>query len=388
MTVATRKSGLGLDLARLVRELVPLSQAAVLDDAAATRLIRRYGRSIGAEWSVILAHPFDGGPPRFAASHGMPEAARQAYDGHFHRLEPWPAWSRRAGVPFGQPALSQDMASVAEFRRLAYYQDFWRPQADLLHTAGSLFAIDSKCYGHVAFPRSRSFGPYPEITRTLIAQINPHLGAMLATRLRLERTAVGTALARHALAQLDLPAFALTGDGRLTVLNPAAETWLAGQSALRIVAGRWRCADAAVHARLAPVLDPRGRGPAVPVARTVDLAGETCRIERLAVDAQGAGTQGGDRSSWLVLVQPLTETSRRQAEALAHHHGLTPAERHCCMLLLQGLGLAAIARHREVGLETVRSQARHVYAKLGVRGQRGLLAAAARSVPALSGPSR
>jgi hypothetical protein len=91
----------------------------------------------------------------------------------------------RAGVAFGTPALSHEMATVGEFSRLEYYYDFWRPQADLLHTTGSLFAIDSESFGHIAFPRARCFGEYPDSTKHLIASLTLHLGAALGARFTL-----------------------------------------------------------------------------------------------------------------------------------------------------------------------------------------------------------
>lgn len=45
---------------------------------------------------------------------------------------------------------------------------------------------------------------------------------------------------------------------------------------------------------------------------------------------------------------------------------LTPAEHRVLLALLQGNGAEALARHGEVSLETIRSQIRSIYHKLGV----------------------
>jgi DNA-binding CsgD family transcriptional regulator len=78
-------------------------------------------------------------------------------------------------------------------------------------------------------------------------------------------------------------------------------------------------------------------------------------------------------SNGLVCVAVIRRT-HTDAKHLLIRLGLTAAEVEVCACLVGGAPLSAIATSRDVGAETIRSQAKSIYAKLGVRGQSELAA--------------
>lgn len=362
------------DPARKALDLLPglrrLLLEATLDDTALDRFVARLHGGLGCAWAGLIVHPVDGSAPVLAATLGVPEAAQQAYAGHYHRLEPWRESAERAGFGFGMPALSQDMVDIRRFQRTEFYADFWRPHSDLLHTAGNVFAIDGEHYGQIALPRSRDRGPYPAILRDLLVALTPHLAASFALRMRLQQRGLRQALAQSAFARLPEPVFLLPAPGRGVAVNAAAEAWLTARREPRLVRGRWQVgvgpASADLRRFLGMTAPAAGWGPGI--AR-LWLDGGALRLERLPLPA--------DPGKALLLVGDTVQRAATTAATLARRRGLTAAETAVCALLLRGLGPSAIALARGVGTETARSQVRAVYAKLAVTGQRGLLALAA-----------
>lgn len=363
-----RKSGSGLDVPSLVSAWLPLLYRSVVEEQSLRELLRRIGASIGAEWSVVLAHPHDGSAPQLFTTHGLPEAAQRDYAAYFHRLEPWQGYAARAGIGVGTPALFEDMVSVHEFRRTEYYQDFWRPHADLMHTTGSLFAIDEERYGHIAFPRARRFGPYPSAVKNLLAALNPHFGAALRTRFELERQRLRERLLSRAFDSVPEPLLLIDATGRVEIANPAAGTWLLGQRHVRLFASRLICREADAQRALLALLRPPARSHDL-AARSASflLGGEACQwtLTPLIDDSSPGCTQ----HSHLLHVSFPERQQRRMVERWTRANALSLREQEVCLDLLRGQCTREIAAHSGLAVETIRSQIKSLFLKLGVHSQ-------------------
>lgn len=371
-----RKSGTGLDVAGSLASLLPLVYRSVVEDSVISELMTRLGQTIGAEWSVILVHPYAGGAPSFVLGSGIPPAAQTAYDSYFHALEPWPGWSVRAGVGFGKPALSHEMATVAEFTRTEYYHDFWRAQADLLHTAGSLFAIDSESFGHIAFPRARCFGQYPESTKDLISALTPHLGAALGARFQMDRQRLRQRVLERAFDSIEDPVFLLDAHGRTVVANRAAEQWLAQTREVAVKGGRLTLRNQRAQAGLDAVLNSLRSSPAAVKSREFDCQLDgTLAILHLTPLVEDTGIPHGRQACGALIrvTFPHAETEAAVAR-LAARHGFTATESAVCLAVMHGRNPKLIAAERSVSVATVRSQLKALYAKCGCHNQLELAA--------------
>lgn len=365
-----RKSGSGLDVPNLVSGWLPLLYRAVVDDLALRELLQRVGASIGAEWAVVLAHPHDGSAPHLFTAHGLPEVALRDYTDYFHRLEPWQGYAARAGIGVGTPALFEDMVSVGEFRRTEYYQDFWRPHADLMHTTGSLFAIDAERYGHVAFPRARRFGAYPTAVKDLLAALNPHLGAALRARFELDRQRLRDRLLARAFDAVPEPMFLIDSNGCVEIANPAAEAWLLGHRHLRRVGKRLACREPQAQRALSALQQPPALGHGL-AARTAAFAvgGELCQwvLTPLVDDSSPAATRACHGH---VLQVSFPQRRHEQlVERWAEAKGLSLREQQVCLDLLRGQRPREIATDHGLAIETIRSQIKSLFLKLGVHSQ-------------------
>jgi DNA-binding CsgD family transcriptional regulator len=96
----------------------------------------------------------------------------------------------------------------------------------------------------------------------------------------------------------------------------------------------------------------------------------------------GGEVGGAFRGVLLVTIDP----ERRELlgiEGLARSYALSPAETLVCRMLAQGMTLREIADVRGVTLDTVKTQARSIYAKTRTRNRRELVRRACSIVPPL-----
>ncbi|WP_158007402.1 helix-turn-helix transcriptional regulator [Methyloceanibacter stevinii] len=81
---------------------------------------------------------------------------------------------------------------------------------------------------------------------------------------------------------------------------------------------------------------------------------------------------------WIVDPESVPPVSRRATALL---YGLTASEAEVCNLLIDGLTLSGIARARYVSVETVKSQVRAVYQKVGVGSRAALVRQVLATIP-------
>lgn len=186
----------------------------------------------------------------------------------------------------------------------------------------------------------------------------------------------GARLLAGACGALSITAFVLDAFGRVIAMSEKAEALVRRGEMLRLANGILQARsqtqtakmDRAIMfaARLKPGSPPDAQshiplsdisGRHVAMAQAIPLPRDRCDI--------GLGAAA------LLIVD---ERMQSDVAALAAAHGLTTAETEVASLLVKRLRSGEIAERRGVSKETVRTQAKAIYAKLGIGGQSELVA--------------
>lgn len=184
------------------------------------------------------------------------------------------------------------------------------------------------------------------------------------------------------MARLDV-ACALTDAGRnLIYANESARSWLAGQSALRVVDGRICASGCERQRRLADAIR----------AATID---EPPRTVALIFRDEGALLEGtlsvtcvplpGGGQQALLIFGHRARSSGALAELLLGALGLTTAERRLARPLLAGRTLEEASGEAGIKLSTARGYLKAIFAKTGVRRQSEFIAVVGGLVPPVLG---
>lgn len=216
--------------------------------------------------------------------------------------------------------------------------------------------------------RSRAQGPLTDIGRRTLLDLSVHWreAIMLSRTLRAE----GVKLLTGALDRLSVLAVVLDGFGRIVGLTPAAELHTRAGDVLRLRNGSLLTLRTEYQSRLDAMVrcavgNLRNEGKSA----VLHLPGRCSRGATLRAWPLPRENDIGFGAAAMVLIEP-----RATIESALDRAGLTKSERAVIHALFAGCRIDHIARQRDVSIQTVRSQIKSIYAKMGIHTRAGLMA--------------
>lgn len=210
-------------------------------------------------------------------------------------------------------------------------------------------------------------GPVPREAARTLDRLRPHLGraSLLTARLLQERARATV----DTLAMLGLPAGILSFGGRLRSANGLLQEMI--PRVLRDGRDRVVLADQAGDRLLDEALSSSiGHVPhSLPVRATESDPAMVAHLVPVRGDARDLFAN----SPFLLVFTPLRPSKLPGASLLRGLFDLTAAESRIVHGLAAGLSIAEISQKHSIGMETVRTQIKAVFAKTGVRRQAELV---------------
>ena len=280
----------------------------------------------------------------------------------------------------GVPALGRSICSHEELYRTEWYNDWVKPQEDILGGGGVvLFKENRRILSIGGNIRSRDLDRLEQPWMELMALLAPHLRQAF----EMMRTITGRALQQQAHAGAPDPVtsgyFAVTGDRRIVHSDRNGEMLLENGDLLRrdmigrLVFAQWPY-ERAFQIKLAEVAASELHHPGS--FELTDIENEeihTCRVAHVMPDLlpyPGPGLLfGADEPVFLVTVSSRRASDRSPHYALCEHYGLTAHEMKTVIRLADGLSPREIADERSVSIHTVRNQKKSAMTKMGIRRQ-------------------
>lgn len=206
-------------------------------------------------------------------------------------------------------------------------------------------------------------GPVPKSVADELDQLRPHLAraSLLSGRIGLERARATVA----AFDTMGLPAVVITSRGRALAVNTAMAAYSAE---IRIGA---RDEVQFVNPSVQNLLVETIEGKRSRAGRSIPVPGAEGRAPFIAhvVPLRGAGLDVFTGASSILYVTPLAQQNPLATELLQALFDLTPAEARVAGLIAEGYAVDSIATTHSVSLNTVRTQLKSIFTKLGVTRQ-------------------
>lgn len=319
--------------------------------------------------------------PLLAVSEAL-EAPAALYAAGWWRKDPMLALGQRQ--PITGVVCDSDFFDTAFKARDPFYQDFCRA-----YGSESILSVLTKPYAGttlaVNIQRRIGAGPVDPAERALFTAIGRHVSRAAAVAARLNASeGIGRELLSR-LSAFDCAVALVDRTGRVLMANDAFSALAA--EGLQIRRGRIVAAapsaQAALDRMIAEVLDPAlpRRTPdtlALPrpesllplLLRATPLKPETAERQIGSIPARAA------MITVLNPDHPAYPSASRTLTAL----GLTPGQARVALLVGGGRSVAEAAEDLGIAVETVRTNLKHVYARLGVNRQADLARLVARSV--------
>ncbi|GEM_PF-5525052 len=291
-------------------------------------------------------------PPKRRAPHG-PRARQQGP-------------RNRSGTPSRQGELQAQPADVS---RPPCYHEFAQAFG-MPHTLDACILREPSRLSMLSLLRSEQQREFDAETTQLVARLPPHLQRSILVQRALRRTELAEQAAWEALQNSCAALVAFDRWGMPELVTRAARRVLARHDGLVLTRNGLRALDSSADSRLLRVLTLARAGaiPAEPLVGVPRRSGPDYRV--LVVGAITSAEFAGPAA--LALIGDPESTAAPPADLLAEIYGLTTAEGTLASALAIGMPLAECARRRGVSLETVRCQAKRIYAKVGVDSQLAL----------------
>lgn len=281
-----------------------------------------------------------------------------------------PIFAQTARLQMGRDIADFEVDASEKFATSAFYNDF-HTKYDVPHVCNYKLLETADTHWILSTIGTRKQGPISGDNRRTFRLLGRAAATSVQTAIAIGD--YGASLLVGAFDGISLAAFFCDRLGRVRAMTQAAESIIRNGEYLTIRAGILGSYDSVQGQKLAKGIasknetidakadDCRGialynrAGKVVATARLIDLPQERCG---LGFDAEK-----------LVIISECATVSM----ADARRSGLSDAELEVAAALLKGAALGKIARERAVSIETIRTQAKSIYSKMEVCGQRELM---------------
>jgi DNA-binding NarL/FixJ family response regulator len=333
------------------------------------------GATVG---QVMLGNLAAGKPDIHFASDRITDAAmadyRQHYVGMDYRI-PYVA-SRRGTLLTGVEGAGEEA-----FDRSALANEFLdRKDVDCRYCLAQVDIVDGSLGVLSAALRPRSSGAYDDAEYRRMQMLLPQIRQTARLHQKLTGTAMTLARITSAFNMANDAMFVVDRRSVVKVMNAAAERLLSGDGRVTLSSGCLQIAGPALQAAFvtavrdaATMRDMLSSPEPADIVIPAKAASQSAIVLSILPMARAA-IAGSQVSNGEVLVtcNAIPQTASRRM-SLLRASGLTQSEIAVAVALSDGKSLADIAAARSVALETVRTQAKSAWRKMGGRGQADLI---------------
>lgn len=360
-------------------ELLEPLYGSFADPSAIGEFLARLFAALRSESGAIMGQDSALGVGGVLAQHGLPPDWGTRYAERVADQNPIAPYSAPFHFP-GSAFRTSDCLPMRQFRRWAYYDEFFHPN-------GILYSVNHVIEGSpsrvllISAARQGRRGDYDDRDLAFLRAIDPHLQRV--ARLHRLTGAIGLSALRAwvGLRGTGSAACLVNAQGRTAQTSDAMESLLARGHPIRLAAGgRIVFTDPALAAAFAEVVAEASRallrssavaGDVISWARARDRQGDWWRLGACKLPASPLEVVPSD----LLLVVEGGSSAQTPSvpDERMREHGLTQAEARLCRALLDDRTGVEAATMLGVSITTVRTQLRSIFRKTGTKRQTELV---------------
>ena len=316
-------------------------------------------------------------PPTARPPFGTPNfdpSACSAYAAHYHQHNEWYARGWTKGFP--AIVLGEELIETKALMRTEWF-DFCR-STEIYHLIGAQTLVDDGFISAVGVHRPERCKSFDESDRRKMSLILPHIQRSQQIAGKLGAAVRQGGLAFELLETLSVGVAIVAADGRLLYANRVAEKVFRTSGGLCVVRGRLRpqaAGDGAAFERSVSDMVRTGSGTGTRSGGMMHLRrSDMMTMPVLIAPLRVAGHDTTLPSAAVIFADPDAATVSPW-RMLAWRWGLTPAEARLLAALAAGQEVGSYANATGVGVGTVRTHLKQIFAKTGYRRQVDLVRA-------------
>ena len=316
----------------------------------------------------ISAVDISSGRWRDAVTGAPASATATARQADFGAASANPRVAHAMTAPLHTPFTDDDIAPIEERRLWDIYRRLWEPNGCEQGWSVVLFR-NGDTLVLLSAADSRRSARRAEVAELLGTFIEVAAQAVATERSLRQREAL---VVGRTMAAMGAGAVTLDGFGRVLDVNGHARDYLDRAGALRLRGSRLHATDANLDAHLQKLVEHATR-PVDPVGSEIAMPGDAGRFLIVPVTPSEQDVLGFGAVAVVAInpLRPHVADSDHKAAAF----GLSAAERAILPAFLNGASIDEIAAQRGTTRETIRSQLKSIYAKVGVNSRTELIVA-------------
>jgi DNA-binding CsgD family transcriptional regulator len=346
-------------------------QSAARDPSQWSRAVAGIAEICGGHCGVLYEHDRVRHASAMIAAPGIDPGLIQAYEQHYHALDPWNRPATCASMHEVQR--THELMPDAEFRRSEFYQDHSR-RADIFYSMGIVVDRSADSMAIFGVQCGHRKGPFTDQAAGIVKHLMPHLRQAYLTQRAMRTVAQMCTTLTETLHLVPSPVLVVDGAARLGFANHSAEALLRSGDGLRLSRGMVTPANRDQVTPFNKMLAALARGTSGAKPPTHDIAvqraaGGRPLLLRFAVLPQGERRDGPRIAIFVDLASGLARNIDRLQQSL----GLTKAEARLLEGLVAGESLAALSEKHRVSVNTLRVHLSRLFQKTGTHRQAELV---------------
>jgi DNA-binding CsgD family transcriptional regulator/PAS domain-containing protein len=276
-------------------------------------------------------------------------------------------------------ACSHHLISDKEYEAMEFYQDFVKPQDNHYGMGGRIdIHEDSACY--MTFQRGKKHEGFDLHYLATLKSLAPHIKQAVLINEKMQRVKVKNDLLSGALNQINSPVCLVTKYGSIIYINEIAEQLIARHDGVSIknnsifihaIRENKQLLDLIRCATRKNYNDQLTHGGAMCYTNPKSHSSLSILVSPVNPDKTNLGTQ--NHKVALILFNTSDHRVSLTIDLLMGLYKMTPAEAKLCLYLCEGLSLDEISIKLSRSKNTLRSQLRSSFNKVGVSRQSELI---------------
>ena len=365
------------------RPTIEATLDAIYEAAAAPHLWRNAMEKIGDRFdgaAMVLGLQPIAQPTPFAVCSRLDENLLKVFADRYTTPDNNPTIPYYFTRPVGEPFDLAQLYGPRKFVRLDYYKDLFESQKVCLRTTAILFKTSE-----IAAPIGL-IGPSgcEALTSAEVDELKflfRHIARALRITGRIVRDAAEQQAARLALDWLKTAAIIVSVEGKIMVLNVAAEEIIRAGDGISVVAGRLRAANSKDNAQLGRLIavacSPMGQGGgSLGINRpsgALKYGVEVAPLSASPTSAAGA----------VIFINDPVRVAPTSINQLIAVFGLTSAEARAALKIAEGATIANASEQLGITVNTLKTLLKRTFAKTGARRQSELVTIIASTIPTI-----
>ncbi|WP_290522517.1 LuxR C-terminal-related transcriptional regulator [Alcanivorax sp.] len=332
-------------------------------------------RFMQAKSGAIFIEDHSSNTRSMIGAYGLPAAVRTSYRFGMGKYDH--TFKIQSRMPVGEASQVTEAERVRKDHPF-YYRLILKPN-DIGYISAINIYNDEEWHVGIGLHRSFSAPPFSEQDCKTLTLLYPHFNRALRIHREFHRLRTRQQTLHEALSRFMIGLIIVGPDGRVSYQNPVAETLMANHGGLSLKNGRPSAHYPDEDHRLQTLInkqrnmdsqDIKARTEALGVHHPDREMNMNVIVSPLATEQNIVPQQPG--SVALYLSDPDSALNL-PASAIQSLYGMTPKEAHVAIALTNGLNPSQISEQNNVSVDTVRSQLKSIYSKMGVNKQQDVI---------------